>query len=181
MYEGEKVILRAFEKEDIKKFHKAFNNYELQKLLNPRTILPITYEEEEKMINEFSQDKDKKFIFSIVTKKDKKLIGSCSCEQMDHKNRTAIGGIAIMNKKDWGKGYGSDAIKVFLNIMFNEVNMRKLTYYTYSYNERALECYKKIGFKEEGRLKEHIYREGKYHDVIFMSFFKKDFKYYQSQ
>lgn len=71
-------------------------------------------------------------------------------------------GIAIGNKNYWGKGYGTDALNTLLRLLFNEHNARKVLLNVF-------------GFKEEGRLKEQIYREGKYQDGVVMALFKKDY------
>ena len=43
----------------------------------------------------------------------------------------------------------------------------------FAFNEGALRCYEKCGFKREGLLKEEIYREGAYHDVVMMGLRRK--------
>jgi len=34
---------------------------------------------------------------------------------------------------------------------------------------RAVACYRKVGFVEEGRLRQRDWRDGSYHDVLVMS------------
>ena len=45
-----------------------------------------------------------------------------------------------------------------------------------SFNERAIACYKKVGFKEIGRRRQGYFLNGKYHDEIFMDILKDEFK-----
>ena len=45
-----------------------------------------------------------------------------------------------------------------------------------SFNERAIACYKKVGFKEIGRRRKGYFLNGKYHDEIFMDILKDEFK-----
>lgn len=84
--------------------------------------------------------------------------------------------MAKWQEEDWVRGYGSDALKVLNKFIFEEVNMNKIKLSAFSFNHRAIACYKKVGFQEEGRLKKEIYRNGKYHDEIVMAIFKEDFK-----
>ena len=81
----------------------------------------------------------------------------------------------IGDKNYWGKGYGYDALKTLIDFIFNECNMEKVKLSVYEFNTRAVACYKKLGFKEEGRLKKELYREGKYGDVILMAVFKEEY------
>ena len=83
----------------------------------------------------------------------------------------------MLGDKDyWGRDYGSDALKVLIKFIFEEVNMDKIKLGVFSFNARAIACYKKIGFIEEGILKKELYRNGKYNDITLMALFKEDYK-----
>ena len=45
-----------------------------------------------------------------------------------------------------------------------------------SFNERAIACYKKVGFKEIGRRRQSYYLNGKYYDSVYMDILKEEFK-----
>lgn len=177
MYRGKKVILRAYEKEDIAEAHRLFNNLEFQKLLNTHLILPLSYEDEEKFILEMNNNKNNGYNFAIEAIDESKYIGGCGYFKYRPKDGTTWIGIAIADNKYWGKGYGSDALKVLINFLFNELNIRKITLGVFSYNTRAVKCYHNLGFKEEGCLKKNLYRDGKYHDELIMSLFKNKYKF----
>ena len=72
-----------------------------------------------------------------------------------------------------GKGYGTDAIRTLCKFGFEELNLHKLKAVVFAFNEGALRCYEKCGFEREGLLKEEIYREGAYHDVVMMGLRRK--------
>ncbi|MFA6236391.1 MAG: GNAT family protein [Bacteriovorax sp.] len=176
MYKGEKVILRAYEKADINLAHELFNGLELQKLLNSGLILPLSYEEEESFILGAAKNKSTEYNFAIESIDDQKYIGGCGYFKYRPKDGTTWIGIAVADETYWGKGFGFDATKVLIRFLFNELNIRKVTLGVFSYNERAIKCYRKLGFEEEGRLKENFFRDGKYHDEIIMSLFRANYK-----
>jgi len=60
-----------------------------------------------------------------------------------------------------------------VKFIFEEMNINKIALSVYSFNERAIKCYKKCGFTQEGVLREELFREGRYHDEILMSLMKK--------
>lgn len=173
MYKGQKVILKAYEKSDIEMAHKLFNNFEMQRFLSPSAIFPISFEEEAEFVASCGKNKDKTYSFAVTTL-DGKYIGGCGYMNANWRNRTAWIGIAIADPEYWGKGYGTEAAQLLLDFIFNELNLRKVLLNVFSFNERAIKCYQKLGFKEEGRLKEQVYKDGKYTDDIIMAKFKEN-------
>ena len=178
MYKGEKVFLRSYEKKDIERAHKLFNDLEVQFYLAPGPIYPLSYQEEEKFVESFmGREKEKGYNFAIETLEGE-YIGGCGYFGLSRKNGTVEVGITIADKDYWGKGYGTDAMKVLINFLFYELNVRKITLHVFAFNERAIRCYRKLGFLEEGRLRENMFRNGRYHDDIIMSLFRQDYKYH---
>lgn len=172
MYRGEKVILRAYEQKDVPRAHHLFNNYQVQRMLNMGAVLPVSYAEEEKHIYRLQENRDQVCGFAIETFEGE-YIGGCGYFEVDHRNRRCSLGIAIADEQYWGKGFGTDAMRVLLRILFEEVNLRKVCLSVFSFNEPAIRCYERLGFVEEGRLREHLFREGRYHDNILMALFRK--------
>lgn len=46
----------------------------------------------------------------------------------------------------------------------------------HAYNTRAYRCYFKCGFIEEGRIREKIYINGKYEDVILLGLLRREYE-----
>ena len=58
----------------------------------------------------------------------------------------------LVGEKEYrDKGYGQDATKLLLDYGVNLLNLNSIMLGTFSFNERAINCYKKVGFKEIGR------------------------------
>ncbi|MCF7815351.1 MAG: GNAT family N-acetyltransferase, partial [Candidatus Cloacimonetes bacterium] len=85
-------------------------------------------------------------------------------------------GIFIGNKNYWGKGYGSEALSLLLDYGFNILNLNNIMLETFSFNERALKSYKKVGFKEIGRRRQAIIMGGKKYDEILLDILAEDFE-----
>jgi RimJ/RimL family protein N-acetyltransferase len=176
MYFGEKIILRAHQKEDIELAANFLNDYEVKKLKTPGTIFPSTYEEtEEFFLNKYTKNKESRYGFAIATKDTNEYIGWCGYLNLNRMNNVAEIGIAIGNKSYWGKGYGTDALNILLRFLFNELNVRKISLDVHDFNERAINSYKKVGFKEEGRLRQEGYVGGEYCDIVKMGLFRQEF------
>lgn len=176
MYSGNLVKLRAYKEEDIEKAVEFINDEEVKKLLDSNIPFPMTKWQEEEWVRSRKANSDLTYDFAIEDLKTGKYIGGCSINECDVKNRTCVIGIMIGDKEYWSKGYGSDALKVLTKFIFEEVNMNKIKLKVFSFNNRAISCYKKVGFKEEGILKKEVYRNGKYYDEILMAIFKSEFE-----
>ena len=83
-------------------------------------------------------------------------------------------GITIGEKEYQGKGYGTEAMEVLLEYGFKTVNLNRIQLRVYEFNSRAIKSYNKIGFVEEGRMRQGIFIKGKYHDIIFMSILQEE-------
>lgn len=174
MYTGEKVRLREYRKEDLTMKLSYINDPDVMRLLVSETPYPETLAEEEKWFDSISAFKDT-YRFAIEAIEEKKYIGECGVCSVDWKNSTVAVSIFIGDKDYWGKGYGADAMKTLIAFVFNEMNINKIRLNVYSFNERAIRCYKKCGFKVEGVLREEIYREGKYYDTIAMGLLRSEY------
>ncbi|GAA0116094.1 GNAT family N-acetyltransferase [Clostridium senegalense] len=174
MYSGEKVKLREYKKEDIRKAQKYMNDPEIKKLLNSNIPYPITFEDEERWYESLGATKDT-YNFAIETLEDNQYIGGCGINKIDWKNSVVIIGIFIGDKEYWNKGYGTDAINILIRFIFEQMNIRKIKLQVFSFNERAIRAYEKCGFKREGVLRQEIFRDGRYHDEIIMGLLRQEY------
>lgn len=107
--------------------------------------------------------------FIIYEKKMDRPIGSVYLRDIDYANQKAEYGIFIGEEAFLGKGYGAEAGILTLEYAFKELHLHKIMLKVFSYNIRALKNYKKAGFVEEGILKDEVYRNGNYYDIIYMA------------
>jgi len=75
-----------------------------------------------------------------------------------------------------GKGYGTEAIKIVLQFVFEELNLNRLQLEVFSHNLRGIRAYEKVGFVKEGVLRESLYYNGNYSDEIIMAMLKSDYR-----
>ena len=120
--------------------------------------------------------KENAHIYAIVLKETDTLIGNIGIEDIDATSRTATIGMFIGDEENRGKGYGSEALRLACRYAFDRLNMHSLHLWVFSFNERAMNVYKKVGFREVGRMRESYYLDGKYHDSILMDILRDDLK-----
>ena len=112
------------------------------------------------------------FIIELVRAAALESIGMVGFTNINWRNRTAeFGRFMIPDVKYRRKGYGRKAIDLVLEYGFKHLNLNRIYLDTLESNIGAIGLYKKIGFIEEGRKKQHIYKNGKYFDLICMCIF----------
>ncbi|MFQ6000848.1 MAG: GNAT family N-acetyltransferase [Anaerolineae bacterium] len=118
---------------------------------------------------------EKSRIFAIETEKGVH-IGNIGLHEIDHKDGKATLGIVIGEKGYWDQGYGTDAIKALLRFAFEELNLHRLYLSVFDFNKRAIRCYEKCGFRQEGVLRESLFRAGRYQNEILMGILRQEFE-----
>ena len=114
--------------------------------------------------------------FAIVLLEGDILIGQISLHDIDHLNRNAFFGIVIGEECHRNKGYGTEALRLILNYGFKTLNLHNIMLSVVADNHAAIACYKKIGFKEAGRRREWIFKDGKYIDKLYMDLLAREFE-----
>ncbi|MDN5351264.1 MAG: hypothetical protein PWQ12_180 [Clostridiales bacterium] len=173
MYSGQKVLLRAYKKEDVPIAQEYLNDMEVRRFLQPGIPYPYTLEDEYKWYEQQSASGDI-YSFAIECLETGRYIGGCGVNQMDWKNRVCTIGIFIGDKNYWNKGYGMDAMYLLKQFVFDQMNVHKIRLDVYSFNGRAIALYEKAGFKKEGVFREEIFRDGTYYDVIRMGILRSE-------
>ena len=105
------------------------------------------------------------FLFAIRLLDDDDLIGYIELDGIMWTHQ--MGGVSITtgDPKNWGKGYGYEAMQVVLQFAFDELNLHRVQLTVFTYNARAIALYEKLCFQREGVYREHIYCDGKRHDM----------------
>ena len=115
-------------------------------------------------------------IFLIRTLEDDRLIGDVGLEPLRNGHGDTFAGIAIGEREYWGKGYGSDAMRVILRYAFTELNLHRVSLNVFEYNPRAMRSYEKVGFKHEGRSRGVLHRAGRRWDLIYMGILREEWE-----
>lgn len=174
MIYGKRIRLRAVERESVGKFYEWVNDPEVTRGL--ALYLPMSMQDEENWFDGLSKRDPNERPLSIEIRKGKswKLIGNCGVFGIEFANRSAELGIIIGEKSEWDKGYGAEAMTLLLRHGFETLNLHRLFLRVYADNVRAVRSYEKAGFVLEGRLREAVYKHGKYDDVLIMSVLRSE-------
>ena len=172
MLRGEKVILRAIERDDLKQLHDLEQHVDLVVLADGHWW-PYSLGAMEKRWEKQLEERDNPF-FAIVA--DDKPIGSCGLHHIERRDRTAAVGIGIYDPAYISKGYGRDALNLLVDWSFRIENYRRLWLDTLITNQRAVRSYLACGFVQEGLLRQHYYASGEYHDAVVMGLMRTEWE-----
>jgi len=174
MLKGDRIKLGPVKREYIESYLKWLNDPEITQYLT--FFRPLTRMMEEDWIENLKNQNDT-IVFGILIPDEndaEKLIGNCGLHAIDWKNRVGEVGIIIGEKEYQGKGYGTEAMELLLEYGFKTVNLNRIQLRVYEFNIRAINSYNKIGFVEEGRMRQAMFVNGEYHDTIFMSILQEE-------
>lgn len=170
--ETEKTGLRALTTADASDDYLSWlNDKEVTRGLETGAF-PATKESLAEFITNTSRSKENVFL-AIIDKSSGKHIGNIKLGNIHWIHRHAELGILIGDKSAWGKGFGADACRMLVEYAFTKLNLHKVWLAVFSNNTGAIQLYRKLGFVEEGNLKEHVFSDGKFHDKLLMSVFNR--------
>lgn len=170
---GKKVRLRSHREDDLKNIVAWINNPAVTRYLSmmrPRSVV-----EEREWLQRAMRNEDPGSFGLVIESADAEYLGSVGLIHIDPRNRCAEVGLVIARPEDWGRGFGTEALTLMLRHAFEEMNLHRVMLRVYDFNERAVRSYASAGLKEEGRLREALFRHGAWHDVILMAILAREF------
>ena len=170
--EGELVLLRPRVDDDLALFARWHGNPDVRHWLH-MSEMPTQTLETERQRWQIARNDPTRVSFVIETL-DGVPIGNIVLIGVDAAHRRAELGIAIGDKEHWGRGYGTDAIRVILRFAFEVLNLRRVELITDIDNERGIRAYEKCGFVREGVLRAKRMRYGEPLDMLIMSVLRED-------
>lgn len=162
---GKHLYLRPLELADAETVCDWMNDREVLRFL-PMTI-PINRFREEEFLKTLYQDMVNLHL-GIVRRQDNKLIGTVSLADLEVISRHARLSLIVGEKTAWGKGFGTEADSLMVHYGFEFLNLHRVYAHVLAGHEASLKVLQELHFTQEGLLRQHIYRDGRYHDVVIM-------------
>jgi len=116
---------------------------------------------------------DNKNSYWLARDENEGYLGVISLNRIDSANKNAYLGI-YTNPYSGKTGTGYVLIECLKRLAFNIAYLHTLKLEVIENNEKAIRFYEKSGFSEEGRLREFVFKDGKWCDVIVMGIIKRN-------
>ncbi|MBN1248236.1 MAG: GNAT family N-acetyltransferase [Anaerolineae bacterium] len=174
-YHGSKVCLRPPERTDLKKFVAWLSHPDLRQTTSTRYVSEALEERWfESALERISGSAPSLLHYVIETLDGNVPIGFCSLMDINWRDRNAEAGIVVGDATARGKGYGTDAMLVLLEVAFKWYQLHRVYLHVLSDNERAIRSYEKCGFVREGELRETVFVDGTYRNMLLMSILERE-------
>ena len=170
MWTGQKVRLRALERDDLSLTHKWANTPEILEYEgNP---FPVSMAEENSWYESRLRD-DHRTVLIIETLDDGRPIGNLYFD-IDWRHRSVELSITIGDLDVQGKGYGTDALRTAVQHAFDELGLNRVSASILAFNGRSIRAFEKAGFTQEGIGRQCYLWHGAFQDMVRMSILREE-------
>lgn len=164
---GRRVVLREFMAEDLFPMRTWIEDARVTRNLGGIYAKPQTIEQTRAYLNGLLNGDVGGVNLVIAERETLNYLGQINFLSIDQTARRAELAIVMMAEHA-NKGYGQEAIRLMLDYGFSQLNLHRVFLKVYAENKRAIHVYEKLGFTIEGTLRDELFRNGKYEDVVVM-------------
>ncbi len=165
--------LTALRTEEINLLLALFNEPQAAGFYIPTMVRPYNVEQLQHMLRDWN-DRAESFVFAI--RQAEQLIGIVNIDGLSWVHSHAEIGIALASPAVRGQGYAAAALRLFLHYLFVDIGLRRVFCRIMDGNEASVRLFARAGFREEGRLRQHVYRSGQYLDMLFFGLLASEWK-----
>ena len=170
---GTRIVLRPIRDDDAQALLEGTTNPTTRRLTG--TQVQFTLEQIHQYIrNRAVQDDRATFIIALPD--DDTPRGEIVLMDIDDDNRSASVRNGLFRDEDFGKGYGTEALRLVLDYAFPTFNLHRISLEVFDFNPRAIHVYEKLGFKREGVQRDALFYDGEFHDSIMMGILEDEWQ-----
>lgn len=115
-------------------------------------------------------------VWSVFATADGRYLGQVGLHQIHPHSQVGRLAVVIAARAEMGRGYGSAAICRALDHAFGERSLHKVWLMVFASNTRSRGIYQRVGFVEEGILREEYFLAGSWHDMVRMSVLAREWR-----
>lgn len=172
---GDRVWLRALEQEDLHGQWLSVNDGDIDEFGG--SMAPQSHDDLQDWYETIVRGATmRKYFFVISPLGSTDFIGLVSLYDFDGRLGGPELGIAISDKKRWGKGFGTDAVNAIVDFAFGSIDINRIWLHTGATNKRAQRSFQKAGFSIEGTIRDYSLHNGRWHDAVMMSILRSEWE-----
>ena len=170
----ERLVLRELCDADFEPAHRMFSDPRVMRYIGkpPHRNIEETREFLEKNRSQFSLQQGLRW--AITRRGDDRLIGSCGHWRLLKEHHRSEIGYDLL-PAFWGQGVMTEAIRAILRFGFVEMALHSTEAQIDPDNDRSRGVLERLGFRQDGRLRENYYFDGKYTDTAIFTLLGRDF------
>lgn len=174
MLRGEQIELRAVERADLERMRDWRNLPELRR--NFREFRDLNMLNQEQWFARISASPND-FMFVIERIADKKPIGVAGLVYVHWVLRSADISLYLGDGETYIDGPGGlaeDTARTLIRYGFANLNLHKVWTELYSFDEKKIELFTRLGFSRDAVLRDNAFEDGRYHDSYIYSLLRTD-------
>ncbi|WP_350019355.1 GNAT family N-acetyltransferase [Priestia flexa] len=169
--QGEKVILRQPIDRDVDDYLQIETHPDLVRMYGGTSsdIKPKTRERALKFVEAIRKNK-----LEWCVEHNGRFVGQARLVMNEHDNRARYA-VGLFDPSVWNQGLGTEITRLILQYAFHELKLHRIDLRVLAFNKRAIACYQKCGFVQEGVEREGVLINGVYETDIIMSILDREF------
>lgn len=113
-------------------------------------------------------------VLTVEDLADGTVIGMADYRDLDPFAGVVTVGVTVGSRDHWGRGYGSEALRLLVGHLFGAFGLHRIELDTWSGNERAVRAFTRAGFREEGRRRETVRVAGRRYDTVLFAMLREE-------
>ncbi|MCX2947302.1 GNAT family N-acetyltransferase [Lentzea sp. NEAU-D7] len=172
---GEVVRLRGVEPEDWDAFQRFDENTgDMRRADRVHPPRSAAAQREWAQTTALRKPEDDRMVLAVESLAGGVPVGMVTTSEIDHRAGRFRYGVAI-GAEHKGRGYATEAVRLLLGFMFGERRFHKCGASVWAFNDASIALHRKLGFTEEGRLRDHEFFAGRHHDVVLFGMTATEF------
>jgi ribosomal-protein-alanine N-acetyltransferase len=171
--ETERLILRPLTLEDTDFVFRHFSDPAVtQYLLDEPPVTELAQAQE--IIQFYLEPAGKTYNrWGLIQRSDQQLIGTCGYHKWDRRYfRAEIG--YDLSPDFWGQGYMAEALRAIIQNGFEHMGLNRIDALVYIENNRSCRLLQRLGFKQEGILRDYFCLDAKFYDHYLLALLHRE-------
>jgi ribosomal-protein-alanine N-acetyltransferase len=173
--EGDRVVLRPVRDDDVEGRRRLGTDPEIVRMFGGVPMhhdwQPMDETEAREWIEPLRRDPNP---LHWVVEHEGEFLGTARLHGLDPVDERARYAVGLHDRSLLGEGLGTEVTRLVLSYGFEQVGLHRIDLRVLAYNERAIACYRRCGFVEEGRERDAALIAGERHDDVIMAVLRPD-------
>lgn len=169
------LYLKPYAEEDVPDLAPLFADADSMRYYLPGMWRTFNAEQLKSLMSDW-HDAQNNFVYTIRSHLDEKeeIIGVLNFDSVDWVQKNAEMGIILLPEAR-GRGFALQAANLALKQAFLQMNLHRIFVRIIASNSPSIKLFKRLGFKEEGLMREHVFRDGKYENMYLLGLLAEEY------
>jgi RimJ/RimL family protein N-acetyltransferase len=169
----DRLTLRWLDEGDATSLFAIFSDPEVMRYWSTPPVTDMAQVERNLAAVKLAYEDGSSMRLGLVRREDNALIGTCTVFDLQPANQRAEIGYALA-RAAWGRGYMHEALEAFVQHLFTALQLNRLEADIDPRNEASARTLQRLGFRQEGYLRERWIVDGQVSDSALYGLLHRD-------